>query len=316
MRSLVSNRRQEEVDVNAQTRIEDPPAAAAPARYATDHVISTDGTTIGYRRLGQGPAVVLLHGSMSSSHNHMQLAQVLADAFTVVVPDRRGRGLSGPYRQGSVIEQEVEDLEAVLARTGADNVFGVSSGAIITLKTALSNPAIRKAAIFEPPLSFSREAASAILSRFDGEMTQGKLAAALITAMKAAQMGPAIFNAMPRRLLELLVGVAIRSEDRKSKEGYVPLRAMAPNLHYDFQIVVEMSGKLESFKPVQADVLLLGGSKSPAYLKAALDSLETVLPHVHRCEFHGLDHAASWNADRGGKPKPVAQALARFFTST
>jgi hypothetical protein len=60
-------------------------------------------------------------------------------------------------------------------------------------------------------------------------------------------------------------------------------------------------------------VLLLGGSKSPAYLKGALDALENVLPHVNRVEFPGLNHAASWNTDKGGQPEPVAQELHRFF---
>ena len=53
---------------------------------------------IGYLRLGQGPAVVLLHGSMESARSHTRLALALADAFTVYLPDRRGRGMSGPYR--------------------------------------------------------------------------------------------------------------------------------------------------------------------------------------------------------------------------
>ena len=30
-------------------------------------VVSKDGTSIGYLRLGEGPAVVLLHGSMESA---------------------------------------------------------------------------------------------------------------------------------------------------------------------------------------------------------------------------------------------------------
>jgi len=128
-------------------------------------------------------------------------------------------------------------------------------------------------------------------------------------------MGPAIFNAIPRRLLEPLVGMAMRSEEKKPAGGYVPLRAMAPNLHFDFQLVVETTEQLDSFKSVEAEVLLLGGSRSPAYLKAALDLLESVLPHVRRCELQGVGHAASWNADRGGKPQPVAHALRRFFTA-
>ena len=34
---------------------------------------------------------------------------------------------------------------------------------------------------------------AAILARFDLEMAQGKVAAALVTGMKGAQMGPAVF---------------------------------------------------------------------------------------------------------------------------
>jgi pimeloyl-ACP methyl ester carboxylesterase len=62
----------------------------------TGSVLSKDGTRIGYLRVGQGPAVVLLHGSNESARSHTQLALALADAFTVYLPDRRGRGLSGP----------------------------------------------------------------------------------------------------------------------------------------------------------------------------------------------------------------------------
>ena len=53
--------------------------------------------------------VLLLHGAASSSYNHTQLAEALADAFTVYVPDRRGRGLSGPYSKEYSIQQDVED---------------------------------------------------------------------------------------------------------------------------------------------------------------------------------------------------------------
>jgi hypothetical protein len=131
--------------------------------------------------------------------------------------------------------------------------------------------------------------------------------------MKGAQMGPPVFNVIPRPLLELLVGMAMKGEEKKGSGDYVPMRALAPTLHYDFELVVETSEKLESFKDVHAEVLLLGGSKSPAYLKSALDSLQRIIPGAKRVELPGLDHAASWNADRGGHPGPVAQELRRFF---
>lgn len=39
---------------------------AAP--FTTHAVSARDGTTIGYRQLGQGPGIVVLHGSMSSGY--------------------------------------------------------------------------------------------------------------------------------------------------------------------------------------------------------------------------------------------------------
>ncbi|MDA4112747.1 MAG: hypothetical protein OK474_01750 [Thaumarchaeota archaeon] len=91
---------------------------------------------------------------------------------------------------------------------------------------------------------------------------------------------------------------------------------LAATLHYDFELVAEMSGRLEDFRKVTASVLLLGGSKSPPYLKDALDSLEKILPHVRRAEFPGLDHGGSSDPgpfNRRGDPALVAQELRGFF---
>jgi pimeloyl-ACP methyl ester carboxylesterase len=200
-----------------------------------------------------------------------------------------------------------------LTKTAARYVAGVSSGAIIWLQAALTLPNIHKAAIFEPPLVVSGSAPSAWLTRFDQEMAQGKLASAMITGMKGAQMGPPMLNLMPRWLLERMTTMMMASEEKKAGADDVTMRMLAPTLHYDFQLVIEMEGALESFRALRADVLLLGGSKSPAYLKTALDALEKVVPHVRRVEFAGLGHEASGNTDRRGQPERVAEELRRFF---
>src|SRR5215467_5058815 len=126
--------------------------AFAPASFTVGYVTSPDGTTIGYRQLGHGPGVVLLHGAMESAQSHMQLAIALANTFTVYVPDRRGRGLSGPFGSTYGMQKEVEDLDALLTESGARDVFGVSAGGLICLEAALTLPAIRKAALYEPAL--------------------------------------------------------------------------------------------------------------------------------------------------------------------
>jgi pimeloyl-ACP methyl ester carboxylesterase len=297
----------------SKTIVNDQPVVAGAGQYITGAVVSKDGTTIGYRQLGQGPGLIVVHGAMESAQSHMQLAEALADSYTIYLPDRRGRGLSGPYRSGDILPQAIEDMDALLTKTGAHDVFGVSSGAIICLAAARTLSAIQKAAIFEPPLMFNGSTAAAWLTRFDNEIAQGNVAAAMITGMKGAEMGPPMLNLIPRWLLERMTTMMMASEDKKASVGDVTMRMLAPTLHYDFQLVIEMDAALESFRAVRADALLLGGSKSPAYLTSALDALEKVLPHVTRVEFPGLGHEASGNRDRRGQPERVAQELRRFF---
>jgi pimeloyl-ACP methyl ester carboxylesterase len=297
----------------SETIVNDPPVVAGSGHYITAAVVSKDGTTIGYRQLGRGPGLIVLHGAMESAASHMQLAEALADSYTVYLPDRRGRGLSGPYGKPYGVREDVEDMDALLAKTDAHDVFGVSSGAIICLEAALALPAIQKAAIFEPPLMVDGPAPTAWLTRFDQEMAQGKVAAAMITGMKGAEMGPPMLNIIPRWLLERMTTMMMANEDKKASNDDVTMRMLAPTLHYDFQLVIDTAGPLERFRAVHAELLLLGGSKSPAYLTRAVDALEEVLPDVKRVEFPGLGHEATGNADRRGHPERVAQELRRFF---
>jgi len=297
-------------------KVENQSTVAAQEHYTSAFVTSKDGTRIGYRQLGHGTGVVMLHGAMESAQSHMKLAEGLADVFTVYLPERRGHNLGIPFVKDYNVRKEVQDLEALLAKTGAHNVFGVSAGGLICLQAALTLPAIHKVALDEPALIVNSSASTAFLPRYDKEIVQGKVAAALITGMKGAQLGPRAFNAMPRWLLELITTMTMKQEEKKAEAGDVTMRMLAPTLHYDFQLVAQMAETLKNFQAIRAEVLLLGGSKSPAWLKAALDALAKTLPHAKRIEFPGLDHGGSSdisNTNRFGQPEVVAQELRRFF---
>jgi pimeloyl-ACP methyl ester carboxylesterase len=281
---------------------------AAP--FTTHTVSSQDGTTIGYRQLGQGPGLVVLHGSMSSGYYHLELAEALSDAFTVYLPDRRGRGLSGAYQDGDGIQQEVQDLEAVLAETGARSVFGVSVGAVIALQASLALPAISRLALYEPLLLPDPATASAMMGRYDQQMAAGKVTAALSTAMKGGQMGSAAMNAMPHWLLSILTRPMA---NWTPKGDYIAFADLAPALHFEGHEIAAMSGSLEAMRDVHADVLLLGGSKSSALIKDALTRVERAVPGAQRIQLPGLSHSAPWNKQVRGTPEPVARALRDFF---
>jgi pimeloyl-ACP methyl ester carboxylesterase len=295
-------------------------STAAQQHYTTGVVTSKDGTTIGYRQYGHGPGIVLVQGAMGSAQNFSRLAEILSDAFTVYVPDRRGRGLSPlPYRADHTIQRDAEDVEALLVQTDTHRVFGLSSGAAIALTAAISSKTIRKLAIYEPPLFEDQPLPTAQLARFDKAFAQGNLAAALSAAGKAVKLVP-FLTYMPSWLLTSLTKRIMVSEEKQPKGDYLTMRELALSLPYDMRDVSEVHGSLERWRAVQTEVLLLGGTKSPAYLRDDLGALEKVLPRARRVVFSGLGHAAAWNYDKqrnpDGKPELVAQELRRFFAES
>jgi pimeloyl-ACP methyl ester carboxylesterase len=131
-------------------RVEGSAALSTPTPpYTTGTLTSADGTTIGYRKLGGGPGVVLLSAGFLAAQHYMGLAEALSDAFTVYVMDRRGRELSRPPGDRYSMARECEDVEALLAATGARLVFGHSSGALVALRAVLTLPQVDKIAVYE-----------------------------------------------------------------------------------------------------------------------------------------------------------------------
>jgi pimeloyl-ACP methyl ester carboxylesterase len=282
-------------------------AASTSTFQTTGVVASKDGTTIGYRQLGQGPGVILVHGGMQASQHLMPLAAALSDSFTLYVPDRRGRGMSGPHGADYHIATECDDLKALLIKSGAKYVFGLSSGALIAMQAALAVPEIRKLVLYEPPLSIDHSSPTAWVFRFDREVADGQLSSAFVTALKGVQISRWL-NCLPRFALVPLLDLACKKEKVKSDD--VPIQALIPTVHFDVQLVSETEGTLERFKAVFADVLLLGGSKSPAYLQLALDALAKVLPHATQVKFRGLDHLGPTD---DGDALRVAAEVRRFL---
>lgn len=285
--------------------------------YKISSVLSRDGTSIGFRQYGHGPGLVLVQGAMGVAQHFSALAEALSDAFTVYVPDRRGRGMSpGLYQREHSIQRDVEDLEALLTKTEARNVFGLSSGALISLTAAARLSGIEKLAIFEPPLFSRHPFPRKEVLRFEQAISEGNFAKALTAAGKAVQLVPAL-KYVPGWLLTFLINRVMSSEDKLPPGDYPTMRQIAPTLQYDLRIVSEVHGQLESWRAIPSEVLLLGGNKSPAYLRADLETIAEILPRAKRVTLAGLDHGASWNQDKRrnpyGAPAQVASALKAFF---
>ena len=197
------------------------------------HVVSHDGTRIGYLQRGSGPGVVLIQGAMGTAYNYDDLANSLASgtpSFTVYTPDRRGRGMSPKeYSPDHTITRDVEDIDTILAETGANRVFGLSSGAVITLEAARTLPRITHAAVYEPP--FYRDGISQEgVAQLNAQIERGDLWSGLMTSLATTQMVPAL-SWLPRPMAWMLGGVALAVDDRKHGE-YARVGDMLPGIRY------------------------------------------------------------------------------------
>lgn len=283
----------------------------------TDTVTSRDGTPVRFRRLGSGPGLLMVHGAMCSGRSHLELASALAQEHTVYLPDRREHGADGDtrYRSGRITEQEVDDLEALAVATGARQAFGLSSGALALMETALARPGLLdRLALYEPVLLSDVAGTRRMREQLDRDVAAGDVRGALVTGWRGVQAGPAWLRNLPRPLLKSMVGLGLRAEARKGSGEYTPMRQLAIALRGDFGLVAEAcEAGSERFAALTGEVLLLGGERSPAFLSEVLDRLERLLPAAQRVTFPGVGHEASCDAAQRGTPDLVARTLQPFF---
>lgn len=133
----------------------------------------------------------------------------------------RRSGAAGPATVPHGLRAETEDLSAILDRTRAHNVFGLSVGALIAIEAARTLPAITTLALSEPPLEFDGITQTAWLPRYERELAAGRPAAALVTIMKGTADRTA-FRLVPRFLLAGALGHVMRkTEGRPVPDGMV-----------------------------------------------------------------------------------------------
>lgn len=286
---------------------------AADSTYTLDQAVSKDGTTVGYRVYGHGPGLLLVAGAMGTAAKYDHLAKALAASFTVYVPDRRGRGMTPkPFTPSHSVARDVEDVASVLEKTGTHFIFGLSSGALIALEATRVLPTIQKTVLYEPPFYLDGVPTQKI-GRLNQEIAAGQLSAALVSILKTTKVGPPVLTSLPRFLLKPLAGAFLKSQAKDTAPAYPSIPSLIPTTRYDFQVVLDRGGAVQSYQSVPRPVLLLGGSRSPAYLKKALEKLAQTLPHAHRVELKGLDHNGPWNTDLGGQPAAIADEMRTFL---
>jgi len=267
-----------------------------PAAVADGSVQSADGTRIAFRRLGSGPAVVFVHGSVSTHTDWMPVARLLASRFSCYAMDRRGRAKSGEGVGPYSIEREYEDIAAMLAAAEASSgarpaLVAHSYGAICALGAAMRHP-VPKLVLYEPPFPVGGLIAGKNLPPYVKAIAEGDLD-------KALDLGLAAFPRMPAAAILTL----------RSSRAWPHLRTLAKSWIRELEAMDAQSPDLTSYSALSCPSLLLVGSLSPEHpMLDAAGALAKVLPRVRVETLPGQGHGAM-----RGAPERVARLIREFL---
>ena len=120
-------------------------------------VTSVDGTPIATWRSGEGPPLVLVHGTAADHSRWAPVLPAFEQHFTVNAVDRRGRGGSGDAEDYAV-DREFEDVAAVVDSVGESAILlGHSYGALCALEAARLTRNVGKLVLYEPGIEVAGE---------------------------------------------------------------------------------------------------------------------------------------------------------------
>ncbi|WBB68475.1 alpha/beta fold hydrolase [Micromonospora sp. WMMD812] len=235
-----------------------------------ERITAPDGAVIVLHTTGSGPGVVLVHGGGITIHEYRRLVVRLAERFTVHRYNRRGRADAPPRREPYSVEQEIEDLGAVLEHTGARNVLGHSYGGFVALRAALRLP-IDRLALYDGAFCLGGTPSFAYLDAADEAIRDGDIAKAL------AIVGAGVNTQSGAARLPLGVRTAVTRAFLRTPVGRT-MGALLPMTLFETRQIVAHDGPPEQYAGVTAEVLLACGDHAPAYFAEHNDALARVIP--------------------------------------
>jgi uncharacterized protein YndB with AHSA1/START domain/pimeloyl-ACP methyl ester carboxylesterase len=261
-------------------------------------VTSADGTTIAYQKTGAGPAIIVISNVAEDHTGVAGVAEALAEYFTVISFDRRGRGASGdpqPYDPA----REIDDIAALIdIASGSAALTSGSGGCGLALDAASAlGDKVTGLYLYEPPfiVDDSRPAVPAdYLEHLE----------ALVAAGRRSEASEYFMTEMVRVPAEYLPMM-------KQDPSWDQMAKYAHTYAYDGRIWrgLQDGNPLPTDRwSIDAPIAVAVGGNGEDYIRKGAHALAAILPNVTVLTLPDHDHSAFWAA-----PKPVAEQARTFL---
>ncbi len=237
------------------------------AKYADPKGRTTTigGVEVYYKDEGKGPAILLIHGSVSSLKTYDGLAAQLSKQYRVIRYDIPPQGLSGPVSNEALAALKPTDIpEQLLARLGVSKVtvVGVSSGGTMGVQLAAKRPDLVQRLILSN--------APADQVRTGGQTLTPALIAAIAEYKRLGYQTRSHWDAF----LDFYAGNPARYDAAFHQQIYdMNRRAPRPNMIGLVAVVEDHAKAVAAMNAVKAPILLIWGGADPLLPYAAMDAL-------------------------------------------
>jgi pimeloyl-ACP methyl ester carboxylesterase len=237
-------------------------------------ITSRDGTPIAYWRSGEGPPLVLVHGTSADHSRWAPVLPAFEQRYTVCAIDRRGRGGSGDS-QDFAMEREFEDVAAVVDSLKEPVILlGHSHGGLCALEAALLSRNVRALVIYEPA--------------HDPEISSPGVIERLETLLQAGDRDGVVAT-MARQVAGVPPEVV---EYMRSQPAYQARVAAAHTIPRELRAAKAYRFDPQRFRDLAVPTLLLNGSESSPGFRIAVEAVNEALPDSRIVVMPGQGHVA------------------------
>jgi pimeloyl-ACP methyl ester carboxylesterase len=248
-----------------------------------------------FRTLGDGPALVVAHGTFTTSDDYVPVAVRLATTHRVVLLDRRGYRDTEVGPTPATFSQDAEDLVAVMSSVGGRSLlFGHSAGALAALHAARAAPnLVRALALYEPPILFGGPARQPLLDRYRQLRDAGEDSEALVAFTSAT-------SAVPEDAVRMWIDAPARG---------ARLTGVAAGVGRDLEAAVALTPEFEAWRTLDLPVTLLVNTEGRHEVVAgSVRGLGAVLPRCRALPIGGREHVT-----HVAEPDLLADAIRTAF---
>ncbi len=251
------------------------------------------------QEMGQGPRLLLLHGTAASTHSFRALAPLLAPHFSLLIPDLPGHAFTDMPPGGRLSLPVMRDLlRALLGATGfaPEMAAGHSAGAAVLCRTALDAPEFRPRRIVS---------LNGALLPFDG--ITGRIAPGLARALYANPVAPRVFAFFAGEdSVKRLVGSMGSKIDRDGIRQYRTLMGNPGHVAAALGMMTrwDLDGLARDLPRLPVPLTLVTAATDRAVPPATAASVKSILPSAEVVALKGVGHLAHEE-----KPALVADVL-------